>query len=194
VNTRVLSSGLKKLLRGKEGESTLLPALGDLFMSSIVGSLEIIPDPHLGPEDVWVVASSAASKGYGPLLYDLAMSAVYPGYLRPSAMITPSAKRVWSFYFGGRSGSVEHVLPPGLTKATLGKVPPDKRHLEYIYRIKRPISLKQLLKNGERVEELHRRVSHEIEGGGGGGSHRKDSWMSVAARDFFEGLYDPFSD
>jgi hypothetical protein len=43
----------------------------------------------------WVVSTSAAEKGYGPLIYDIALSAVYPEWVRADALIKPAAKNVW---------------------------------------------------------------------------------------------------
>lgn len=49
------------------------------------------------------ILSSCANKGYGPLMYDLALSSAYPGFLAPdNHSVSEEAQRVWSYYFNKR--------------------------------------------------------------------------------------------
>lgn len=63
--------------------------------------------------DIYEIESSKAQKGYGPLLYDIALEVVNSitngkGLLRPdSRIVSDEAKAIWDFYFTSRKSDVE---------------------------------------------------------------------------------------
>lgn len=65
--------------------------------------------PYDNCQGAWEIASSAAEKGYGPMLYDILM-AIAPNktVMSDRESVSPSAKGVWSYYFWNR-GDVEKL-------------------------------------------------------------------------------------
>jgi hypothetical protein len=59
----------------------------------------------------WVMDRDAAEKGYGPLMYDLALQSVYPEYIKPSKLIKEEAVNVWNFYYNHRDDVDKAVIP-----------------------------------------------------------------------------------
>jgi len=53
---------------------------------------------------LYSVGAVAAEKGYGPLLYDLAMKIIYPSWLTSdrTGKVEPSARAVWDYYNNNR--------------------------------------------------------------------------------------------
>lgn len=76
---------------------TLLdPTRGKLLRQMILGTISLYHS--LGRRGVWVVDIVAAEKGYGPLLYQLALSYVeehYDSWVAPSTDNSPDARKVW---------------------------------------------------------------------------------------------------
>jgi hypothetical protein len=77
---------------------------------------ESIPNPVFGmirvemsdEYDAWVVQNSAAEKGYGPLMYDIAFSFAGEKGMTPDRhSIRPAAKNVWKHLFLKRSGEFD---------------------------------------------------------------------------------------
>jgi len=67
--------------------------------------------------NIWEVVNSAANKGYGPLLYDLAMEIVVGeigdlGVTCDTTSVSPEAQRVWDFYYSSRNDVEHEELPP----------------------------------------------------------------------------------
>ena len=53
-----------------------------------------------GVHRVWI---SSAERGYGPLMYDIALSNVYPERLKcDNVAVSPSAQNIWYYYFNKR--------------------------------------------------------------------------------------------
>jgi len=60
--------------------------------------------------DTWSVSLAAAEKGWGPLIYDFALSLIHPNFLASDPReVSGKASRVWAHYFKNRP-DVEHVL------------------------------------------------------------------------------------
>lgn len=73
----------------------------------IVGFIKAMP--HSGEcNDAMEVKMSAASKGYGPLMYDIVMSDGDGGLLPDRVKTSDQAKKLWQFYSGKR-GDVKKV-------------------------------------------------------------------------------------
>lgn len=65
----------------------------------IVGQVTLVYSKEISE-----VAKSAAEQGYGPLLYDMALSVVYPGFLiSDRGSVSKSARKVWKYYFNNRT-------------------------------------------------------------------------------------------
>lgn len=71
------------------------------FKEAIVGYIEI--KFNVGCES-WVVKYSAAVQGFGPLMYELAMSLVSPDFIRAdTSYVSPEARNVWNYFFNHRA-------------------------------------------------------------------------------------------
>jgi len=72
------------------------------FEDAIVGIVTAEPNDYCG-DNTYEVRYSAALSGYGPLLYDLVLSHIYPGFLvSDRGSVSPQAQKVWNFYFNNR--------------------------------------------------------------------------------------------
>ena len=79
------------------------------------GEVSIYPPDnfHGSCSNAWMVGSSEAMRGWGPLLYDVAMeySTMRGGGLMPDReMVSGEAKRVWNYYLKNRSDVTAHQL------------------------------------------------------------------------------------
>jgi len=92
----------------------------------------------------WEITTTVAQKGYGPLMYDLAMSYIAPEFLiSDRRRVSASARKIWNYMFTVRSNDY-NIKPAGCSfydKNGLGK--PD--FLNYAFSIKNPIDYKPLL-------------------------------------------------
>lgn len=84
---------------------------------------------------VWEVIDSAARKGYGPLLYDLAMEVVVDrigdmGIMCDRTTVSDEARRVWDYYFVRREDVGHDELPVEWLKQ-LSSRPESLRHYYY---------------------------------------------------------------
>ena len=78
-------------------------------VNPIVGEvlLEILPpDEPLGPcGGAWMIGSTQATRGWGPLLYDVAMEYATMnggGLISDRGAVSPSARKVWDYYMNNR--------------------------------------------------------------------------------------------
>jgi len=88
---------------GDEADADLMleQALED--SKAIVGYLAYEPITPGGDGDCYV-SLSAADTGYGPLLYDLALSVISPrGLASDRHSVSKSAQRIWQYYFNNRT-------------------------------------------------------------------------------------------
>lgn len=65
-----------------------------------------------GLHGFYVVDKSAAEKGYGPTLYDAALSLGTPVMPDEAGSVTPTAQNVWRYYATQRSGEVDVTQLP----------------------------------------------------------------------------------
>lgn len=110
---------------------------------AIYGTIQV-----LEKDNFWMVGSVGANKGYGPLMYDLAMSKIYPEFLVPDrGSIKPGAQKVWEFINNNRKN--EFVI------VAIKKLTSDKRNfgihknqiLNQGYAIKTPLEYSFLEEN-----------------------------------------------
>lgn len=99
-------------------------------------------------DDIWSVSSVAAEKGFGPLMYELAMSAVSPAWVSPDnpSSVSPSAHVVWSRFFNRQD--VEHKKREDIERLAPDETSKDSPTL-YQYRLKEPLNYKGLILNGK---------------------------------------------
>jgi hypothetical protein len=73
----------------------------------VVGMIEITKVPGCG---AWRVVTSVATRGYGPLLYDIAFSvAGDSGLMSGRAKVSDAAKRIWKFLATNRADEFEKI-------------------------------------------------------------------------------------
>lgn len=101
-------------LSDKDGKTISAPESQRLRLDHY-GEVSIYPpdDFHGHCANAYMVGSSEAMKGWGPLLYDVAMeySTVHGGGLMADReMVSGEAKRVWNYYLKSRSDVTTHQL------------------------------------------------------------------------------------
>lgn len=63
--------------------------------------------------EIQSVARSAARKGFGPVVYDIALAKAYPAWVTPDQFsLSSKAKKVWEYMFHQRAGEIEHTPIP----------------------------------------------------------------------------------
>lgn len=92
----------------------------------------------------WEIAFVAANKGYGPTMYDIAMSTVPSRTIMPDrAEVSSQAKSVWKYYKDNRS-DVEAIPfdssenEEGEGECSSFHYGPSKEYLDYAYRLTGP--------------------------------------------------------
>jgi len=96
--------------------------------NAIVGYLSFEKNDADGAyqSNVYTVNLSGAEQGYGPLMYDLAMSVVSPYYLASDRhSVSRSAQRVWAYYFDKRNDVEKKLIPRADDIQVYGKVIPS---------------------------------------------------------------------
>lgn len=88
----------------KKGEEA--PVSDDKGIYGVIMVSEQREAPQWGAHEV---NASAAKGGYGPMLYDIAMAEM-GGLVPDRATVTPSAKKVWSYYKDSRSDVEKKLL------------------------------------------------------------------------------------
>ena len=80
----------------------------DVMFNNVIGHISFSKIE----KDLYKIDFSAAEKGYGPLLYDMAMSTIYPNWLAADRnSVSDDAIRVWNFYFNNRTDVEKELLP-----------------------------------------------------------------------------------
>ena len=114
-----------------DSQTALNVTIPNRFDKCIIGYIEI---SYKVICESWIVKYSAARKGYGPLMYELAMSIVSPDFIRAdTAYVSQDAQKVWSYFFTNRANEF-NILPLD-TKDTqcLPFSEKSPRHKEAIY-------------------------------------------------------------
>lgn len=80
------------------------------FEGAIVGEIFI---EHNDSSEAYEVKQSVAISGYGPLLYDLTLSHIYPNYLMSDRnSVNNNAKKIWKFYYNNRPDVSKVIISP----------------------------------------------------------------------------------
>lgn len=100
------------------------------------------------------VGNVAAEKGYGPLIYDLALS-LEKNWLCPDTRPRPMAQIVWKYYYENRP-DVDKILIEDITQhKNHRQLNPDSPWLWYGYKIKKPVDgIDELFENGNKIKRL----------------------------------------
>lgn len=129
--------------------SNFTPDVVQYVLYEVVGGrINIIGYMHLDDHNgYWEVKNSAAQKGYGPLLYDIALSDAPIGVFPDRYGVSESARVVWRKYWAQRKDVTKEPLPNEL----------DPRYLNYldlVYKLKSPVNVAPLaVKHKEIVAE-----------------------------------------
>jgi hypothetical protein len=84
--------------------------------------------------------SAVSEHGYGPLMYDIALSAIYPGFLMADRKnVSKSARIIWEYYFNNRT-DVNKVFMPS-------RMADSSNSTDYKYQIKQPENFISLTNN-----------------------------------------------
>ena len=95
------------------------------------------------------VLVAAAQKGYGPLMYEIAMShPPYPFLMADRGSIKPAAINVWEYFLNQRSEEFEIINAP-LRRDQKSHIPA----LTKAFRILNPINIETLIGNSKRLEK-----------------------------------------
>lgn len=110
----------------------LLSGQSELGASNIKGAINVRPNSEYGSFEVYSVY---ADKGYGPLMYKIAMSYAGNSGLMPtrSKNITPEAKRIWKEFYNGVGAS-------DVKRQKIDEAYPEE-FLNYKYVINKPVNL-----------------------------------------------------
>ena len=108
-------------------------------LNPVVGTIRLIDELSC---KAWMMVNAAAEKGYGPLLFDLAMSHVHPRFVvADNVSVSPSALRVMSYMFLQRRNDFDIQKIKGATCLPRNK----EEAVQYRYRIKSPLDPSRLL-------------------------------------------------
>lgn len=121
-----------------------------------VGNIEI---KFLAHCNNWKVEYSAARKGYGPVMYDIAMSHISPEFLRADTThVSEDARKVWKYMFNHRGN--EFLMEPiedmakEISKPFCGTAAKGShKAFEYAYAIKNKLNIEPLVKNNNDYAE-----------------------------------------
>lgn len=122
---QMLQKQLPGAFRKSQGNSVfaldhLEVTINECLKKNIVGYLKFrrAPAGSVSPKDraeAFVVELASANSGFGPLMYDLAMSLVFPRYLMADRnSVSRSAFGVWQYYLTNRTGDVSRVPLEGV--------------------------------------------------------------------------------
>jgi len=100
-----------------------------------VGEIHIDRSISVDEGTAYEVESAFTDKGFGPLLYDIAMEMVYllggVGLMPDRTSVSPAARKVWEKYFTSRSDVEHKELPQDLFDTP--KMADRKEYMRYYY-------------------------------------------------------------
>lgn len=113
----------------------------ETFNGLIVGFIRVRPS-DFNPK-VWETKGSAAEKGYGPVMYDIAMSLISPAYLMADrSVVSDQARKVWKYMYDHRMAEYDVIdLPPFYRWSNLNPESPNHElpWLDFAYRLRKKL-------------------------------------------------------
>jgi predicted nucleotidyltransferase len=146
----------KPTVRLKAGDLDRMEAGIDIF-----GTLHVGRGKNEPYEDVYIVTSSKAKDGFGPLLYDVALEVAGPSGLKPDVLdVSDDASALWKYYDDHRADVESRMLVRNVDD--FDKVMPDVRaedpgtneHLAQVY-FKKDRGTTQELMGQDKLVELN---------------------------------------
>jgi hypothetical protein len=130
------------------------PPIARAIQDAIIGQIKVAP-PDGDCNGGWEVHSIAAEKGYGPMMYDIAMSSVPTKTLVPDReSVKPGAEAVWQRYLDTKTGPHGAVEPHQLQDPKSCKLhPSDRPALNYSYTLKGSVNTTFLSANHDSFVE-----------------------------------------
>ena len=114
----------------------------------IVGCIRVKSVPSCG---YWQVETSAANKGYGPSMYDIAMGQIYPeGLTSDRFTVSQEAQNVWNYMLTHRAHEIERI-PAREDCRMPGAKPEDARNFIYTMKAHVQPEISQLTANHEQA-------------------------------------------
>ena len=106
----------------------------------VVGMINLVPSEQ--SKKIYEVKAIAAESGYGPTLYDIAMSYVAPKYLMADRKeVSDAARRVWAHTFENRLGEYDTVEVTGENDVWKDKEGKEIPSLNRAYRLKKKLPI-----------------------------------------------------
>ena len=106
----------------------------------IVGMINLVPSEQ--SNKIYEVKAIAAESGYGPTLYDIAMSYVAPKYLMADRKeVSDAARRVWAHTFENRLGEYDTIEVTGENDVWKDKEGKEIPSLNQAYRLKKKLPI-----------------------------------------------------
>lgn len=100
--------------------------------------------------NAWESTATAAEKGYGPLMYDIALSYTGPtGVMSDRSSVSQAARKVWQYYFTKRRNDIE--VEPLEEPVCQFKGSDSEEFLNYKFKLKNPVNITQLEQNHAQV-------------------------------------------
>lgn len=127
---------------------------------------------HSSTCNSWIVSYVSAKKNYGPTMYDIAMSYIYPDFMRADTRyISTAARKIWNFMYTHRAN--EFLMEPisDLSTSLSCKAAEEDesknqvRHksIDYAYAIKNWINLSVLTANHSKFVKTSKLVKRDFE-------------------------------
>lgn len=142
-------------LKMRRNSSSSLDKSNQKMLESIYAYIDVNPDPEGESWGASEVSYSAARPGYGPLMYDIAMSHEH-GLISDRYNVSKKAKSVWDHYFDRKDVSHKKLDdiddPKTKTKRDDGHLYHNKNSsLNYAYFLKRSPNISALIANHKKV-------------------------------------------
>jgi hypothetical protein len=144
----------------------------------IKGTIFLIP----GHCKFYEVFQAAAQEGYGPLLYDVAMSYVTnkgSGLTSSRTSVKPAARGVWNYYLKNRPDVQKKPIASSQCVFHGGKVKQDDA-LNYVYYLPKFPKITQLVNNAEKLAIKFKRLY---------GQDFESKWIYIFGDSYFESRY-----
>lgn len=143
----------------------------------IAGFLRISDVDYEMCDGSWVVTNSAARKGYGPLLYDIAMSYISPQFLTADRdSVSPDAEKLWRVYYARRRS--EFKVKPLIQNYNCRNLNSQEPAVNFAFSIKQKLNYSSLIK-------AHKELVNKMKGHSG----KIESMLLDLGNDYFELKY-----